>query len=104
MLKIFAVLAASAVISGCVIYPTKSDDYDPDCQVNSMVLTLDSTELGLDCSGGDPRACLAIIGAVGPASAVVSGSIYVIGNTLHWLAHKGRCVLAPDKPEPPKKI
>lgn len=34
---------------------------------------------------------LLALAAVGPATLIVSGSIVIVGNTIHWIEAKGRC-------------
>ncbi|OAI51472.1 hypothetical protein AYO46_01400 [Betaproteobacteria bacterium SCGC AG-212-J23] len=58
---------------------------------------LDSAQLrNLPMSGGcgDARGCalfLVAIGAVAAASVVISGSVVLVGNTIHWLEKQGKC-------------
>ena len=87
-----AVLAAAC--SGCIVYPRQVSTYDADCRVRSHKLTLEAEFLWGDCHGGtgeETEVCLLIIAGSGVASAVISGSIVVVGNTLYWLEKQGRC-------------
>ncbi len=47
------------------------------------------------CSGkeflDDPIVCMVFNGVIATATIVVSGSIVVIGNTVHWLEYKSGC-------------
>jgi hypothetical protein len=47
------------------------------------------------CDGGDKKdellICLVASGVVASASLIVSGSIVLIGNTIHWLEYKASC-------------
>lgn len=59
-------------------------------------LDLDYIEFkGQDCSGGNKEAaavCFAALGIVIPVgSLVASGSIVLVGNTMHWLEYHGTC-------------
>lgn len=59
-------------------------------------LDLDYKEMSpAACNGGGAEAaavCFAALGIVIPAgSLVVSGSIVLTGNTLHWLEYHGTC-------------
>lgn len=91
----FAV-AASLVLSGCIVTPSMETRYDPGCALarKTMVLTTQQVNLlqGLDCNGGDCGGLLVAMLVVPPASAVVSGSIVLVGNTVFWVEHKARCV------------
>jgi len=80
--------------TGCIVYPKKVRVYDPDCRVTSHKLTLEAEYLWGDCHGStaeETEACLLIIAGTAAASAAISGSIMVVGNTLYWLEKQGRC-------------
>lgn len=98
-----AALLAAYSTSGCVFYPRTTAPVDPDCRMITRKLRLNMAVMqNVDCKGGDLQACFASIAAVGVVSAstaVVSGSIVVVNNTLSWLERKGRC--GGKKPPPP---
>lgn len=55
-------------------------------------MTLESKSLGaFDCSDTTPELCLVVLIGVPAASLVVSGSVVLAGNTLHWMEYHGRC-------------
>ena len=92
--KCATIIGPALLISACVYYPTRVEVYDSDCSIKTRKLVLavlPSNSVGW-CSSGSAGACLAAIAAVGPVTAVVSGSIVVIGNTLYWLEKEGPCV------------
>ena len=87
------ILLCAFGLSGCVFYPHRIPYYDKKCEVTSHKYVLDAvviTDMG-DCSGEQAKACLIVLAAVGGASAVVSGSIVVVGNTIYWLERQGDC-------------
>ncbi|MDH4190049.1 MAG: hypothetical protein OEW21_07590 [Betaproteobacteria bacterium] len=91
------VVLLSFALSACVVYPKKVEYYDSDCRIDARRLELETGVLISDvCSGGGGSevegACLAALLAVGAGSAIVSGSIVVVGNTVYWLEKKGRCL------------
>lgn len=43
------------------------------------------------CRGNECAALLAFMGATAAASAVVSGSIVVVGNVAYWFEKQGEC-------------
>lgn len=58
-------------------------------------MRLDSTQLGQirpNCANADCAGVLLVGGVVSAASAVISGSIVLVGNTVYWLEKRGRCV------------
>jgi len=46
------------------------------------------------CTNRDCAYVLVAIGAVAAASAVVSGSIVLVGNIVYWAEKQGKCALA----------
>jgi hypothetical protein len=92
-----AILAFSFFVSGCVFYPKKIEYYDSDCEIQARRLVLETKTMKESCPGSssgnsDDVACLALILAVSTGSAIVSGSIVVVGNTVYWLEKKGKCI------------
>jgi hypothetical protein len=85
-------------ISACAFLPEEIAD-DPtqnSCQISSPEWKLTFAEINdvtvCQGNGKDAAVCLLTIGLVVPAgSFVVSGSIVMVGNTLHWLEYQGRC-------------
>lgn len=94
----YAVLALSMLVSGCVVYP-KQIEYYTDCDIKAKKLVLETEAMKAACSAssGDPegKACLGGLLTLGVASAIVSGSIVVIGNTVYWLEKEGKCLAKP---------
>jgi len=92
--KFASTVAVASLISGCVYYPKRVEVYNSDCNIKTRKLTLGviASNSVPNCSGGNTGACLAAIAAVGPVTAVVSGSIVVIGNTLYYMEKVGPCI------------
>lgn len=92
-------LAACAVVllQGCVYIPETTTWYDEQCRIYSKHMTLKAHQMGTigNCMHRDCVGILAILGAVGAVSAVVSGSIVVVGNTVYWLEKQGKCLVGP---------
>lgn len=99
-----AAVAAGLIGAGCVIVPVQTQAYDPDCQVVSRHIELQPVVLGQirQCSGqGCEVLVLAALG-VTAASAVVSGSIAVIGNVAYWAERRASCLRpVPETPPAP---
>ena len=65
-------------------------DYAKHCEMYTKELTLDAVSMGgLDCGGNST--CVAVAGIVPVTTFLVSGSIVLVGNTLHWLEYQGSC-------------
>lgn len=90
-------LILSALLTSCVFVPKVSDkqEYAEECEMLTRNLTLsaEAMHIDTDCgNGADPAACLIAFGVIIPAgSFIVSGSIVLIGNTLHWIEYQGTC-------------
>src|SRR6266850_5102838 len=92
--KSASIVGVALLISGCIYYPKRVEVYDSDCNIKTRKLALGviASNSIPNCSGGNAGACLAAIAAVGPVTAVVSGSIVVVGNTLYYMEKVGPCV------------
>jgi len=86
-------------VSSCVFLPTTAEKqkYYNKCKMATKKLTLEphvNSDYSL-CHGKDvkkdPLFCLLLSGVVTSASIVVSGSIVLIGNTIHWLEYQSGC-------------
>lgn len=94
-MKAVIALVLTAGLSGCVFYPRRIEVYDAQCKITTHKLKLDMvTTNSLNCGSGSVGSCLAVVAAAGTATAVVSGSIVVAGNTLYWLEREGQCTAA----------
>ena len=51
------------------------------------------TGSSIRCQGGgnSAGACIILAGVITGGSAIVSGSIVLVGNSLHWLEKQGKC-------------
>jgi len=89
-----AVVVASMASSACVVVPVTVDNYDPDCGVVTHHMVLQAVQVGAIGSCGN-QACVALVIAaagVTAASAIVSGSIVVVGNAAYWAERRAGCV------------
>lgn len=102
-----AALTLVLLLSGCTVYPSKVplDQGYARCELVSRQLALNyewleaNTHANLLRGLGDcqqsTEVCLAayvaIIGGWTAGSAIVSGSVFLAGNTIHWLEYQGRC-------------
>lgn len=98
-------LAALAVplLSACIVVPRTAEVYDPQCQTFVKQVVLETEVVGAigGCRNDGCLVMLASMGVISAASAVVSGSIAVVGNVLYWAERRGGCppgVLPPAQP------
>lgn len=86
--------AALLALSGCIYLPVTTQVYDADCRIQARQMSLQPVQLAA-VSGCSNRGCVAILAAAGvtaAASAVVSGTLVVVGNVAYWLERQGRCL------------
>ncbi len=90
--SLLALLLAS-LLSACVVVPRTETVFDDDCKILKRQMLLDVQQIGYfgGCANNGCVALLVGAGAVATASAVISGSIAVIGNVVYWLERQGQC-------------
>jgi hypothetical protein len=95
---------AVLLLTGCtyVVKPRVEAYYDEHCDIEfkKATLTVEQQEAWFLGHCSDKNECAAMLianVAVTPVSAIVSGSIVVVGNTYYWLQKTGRCI-ARDEP------
>ncbi|HEY9026300.1 MAG TPA: hypothetical protein VIP05_18530 [Burkholderiaceae bacterium] len=88
-----AAFVAGLTGAGCVIVPVQMEDYDPGCRLVTHHIELQPVVLGRlnACSGQGCEALVLASLGVTAVSAVVSGSIAIIGNVAYWAEHRAGC-------------
>jgi len=91
----------SVLLSACMVVPEVSESYNKKCQQveKKISLTVEQVDAFHQIHCSNSHECKAeflgqVAGAVLvlPLSAVVSGSIALIGNSLYWLQEQGQCL------------
>lgn len=94
MIKILNSLLMLSLLQGCVAYPKETfrKDYER-CDLVSREYHLAMNRSGLKMlkGTGDPFQALVLAGIVASITTVVSGSVVVVGNTVHFLEKQGSC-------------
>jgi hypothetical protein len=95
MMKTFIIIA-TLLISACIALPATKEASNNNCDLVTREMYVDSHTLNnFHFNGtvnGKERIVLAATGLViYSVSWVISGSIVLTGNTIHWLETKGRC-------------
>lgn len=96
-------LLASALASGCIVVPVTVQTYDAGCQLVTRHLELQAVQLG-EINHCANQGCVALVIAaagVTAVTAIVSGSIVVVGNMGYWAERRAGCVAPPVIPELP---
>ena len=80
-------------LQGCIVVPQTREVYDFNCKVLTKEVVLETAVIGRfqGCAGEGCVALLVATGAVTAATAVVSGSIALVGNVAYWIERQGRC-------------
>lgn len=89
------------LVAGCVFLPHTAAVYDSDCEIYEKKMTLEAYQVGT-LAGCRNEGCVALLvaaGVVSAATAVVSGSVVVVGNVVYWLEAKGQCMNQKRKAE-----
>lgn len=95
ILKIIVFTLLPFVLAACVYVPVSNHDADSGtCKTFTNSMSLDEQEIKghIECPANSvPMACLVVIAAVPAGSFIISGSIVVSNNTIHWLEYQGTC-------------
>lgn len=90
LLAVFCAL----LLQACIYLPRTTEVYDADCQVITKKLDLLPVQIAAfgGCSDSGCVALLVAAGATAAASAIISGSIVIVGNVVYWFEKQGRCL------------
>ena len=92
MLRTLVPAAVCVALAGCMVVPKADyDDASLSCNTYTHSMTLQTVEMRGGNMYCNDEACLALILAVSAGSVVVSGSIVLTNNTIHWLEYQGTC-------------
>ena len=82
-----------AALQACVYLPSTIEVYDPECQVVAKQMTLQEVQVAaiVGCQNQSCVAMIVAIGATAAASAIVSGSIVIVGNIAYWFERQATC-------------
>jgi len=86
------IVSLVANLIACAFVPKvdHKQQYAKSCEMYTKELTLDAVSLGgLDCGGNS--SCVVVASLVPVTTFLVSGSIVLVGNTVHWLEYQGSC-------------
>ena len=88
-IAICLVLILTLNLAACLFVPETKTIKNDDCQLVTKKWSLEFKKT--DISGRVDGEILVAIGAVAVGSLVVSGSVVVVGNSIHWLEQQGFC-------------
>ena len=90
----FGLVAGLALLlAGCVVVPRTVQVYDADCQITyrQMVMSVEQVGTFGHCRNEGCAAVLVALGAVATVTAVVSGSVVIVGNVVYWFEKRNLC-------------
>ena len=96
IIKLLLIIVASTLCISCAAYAPKLSNHqtpEKECELVTQELTLELTEVDINC-GVTAKSifhCLVSTAVIIPLSGVVSGSIVLVGNTLHWAEKELSC-------------
>ena len=82
-------------LSSCAVVPKVSQDPDNErCKLSTNKMELDIIGSTNCTKTGDPKevvGCLALAAGAMTVTGIISGSIVLSGNTIHWIEKQGKC-------------
>lgn len=95
-------LAISTTLSGCIVVARSADVYDPKCRTYVKQVVLETEVIGAigSCRNDSCAVLLASMGIISAASAVVAGSVAIVGNIAYWAERGGQCPADAPPPGP----
>lgn len=87
-------LLASLLLQSCVYVPITTTRYDADCQILARHMTMEPVQVAQlsSCSNAQCTDFMVVAGFTAAASAVISGSIVIVGNVVYWMEKQGSCL------------
>ncbi|MBI4809505.1 MAG: hypothetical protein HY799_11240 [Nitrosomonadales bacterium] len=89
--KPLSTVSLALALSACVVVPVEDEIAASSCDTYTKSMSLKPVEVNLGRTNCHDEACLAVILAVSAGSLIVSGSIVLTNNTIHWLEYQGSC-------------
>jgi hypothetical protein len=86
-------MSIALALSACVVVPRTEIVFDDECKLMRKTMVLDVQQVASlgRCSNDGCLTLLVAAGVITATSAVVSGSIAVVGNVAYWLERQGQC-------------
>jgi hypothetical protein len=88
-----AMALALLSLSACIVVPVVDRRAEVPCDLETRQITLDVQQIAAlgGCRGDECLAHLVVGGFVFATSFVVSGSVAIVGNTMHWFERTRKC-------------
>ena len=94
--KCLILIVLSFLLTACAFYPKVAISQHTSCELVTKRLIIDGFIGGIpDVSDCNDLDCILVIlggaAVIGIVSFVVTGSIVITGNTVHWIEQQGKC-------------
>ena len=96
MIRVSIHFAIVMLLSSCALFTpevSKDQSYATECVLKTHKLDLGVAVVPWQETEGCDERCLVLPALVSGSTLVVSGSIVLTNNTLHWLEYQGKCNL-----------
>ncbi|MDD4978844.1 MAG: hypothetical protein PHI29_09445 [Gallionella sp.] len=82
------------LLQSCVFVPITTTKYDQDCHILARHMTMEPVQIAhlSSCTNSQCTEFMVVAGLTVAASAVISGSIVIVGNVVYWMEKQGRCL------------
>ena len=82
------------LLQACVFVPRTTTKFDEDCHILARHMTMEPVQIAQlsSCTNSQCTEFMVIAGITAAASAVISGSIVIVGNVVYWMEKQGRCL------------
>ncbi len=79
----------ACALSACIAVPVVDNEPNTaSCKTVTRSMSLKTVQVGANCHD---EYCLAAVLTISAGSVLISGSIVLTGNTVHWLEYQGTC-------------
>ena len=91
--------AIAALLAGCIYLPETTSVYNSECGIYEQRITLEGHQVAsiMGCRNEGCAAALVVAGVVSATTAVISGSVVVIGKVAYWLEKQGQCLASSSR-------
>lgn len=91
ILNAFSLIHLAFALSACVVVPVADNNEAASSNCKTYTRSMSLKAVGLQPNGCNTEECLATVLVIAAGSVLVSGSIVLAGNTVHWLEYQGTC-------------
>jgi hypothetical protein len=87
----FSLITLAFALSACVVVPVVDNNEAASSGCKTYTRSMSLKAVGLQPNGCNTEECLATVLVIAAGSVLVSGSIVLVGNSVHWLEYQGTC-------------